>query len=262
MNNRSIQLALREWHAHLRKVPTIVSLVSIGCVLGVAAPFETSHVMRLVPRCVFWCVMVFGCYSWGGFVDALMRQRFGLRLPLMLVVLSGFLTGIGVTVFVMALNALTFGYVPSLSELPEFVLTVMAISMIVTLALNFIGQSMTKPAVEIHQHKDVLPPILERLPLEKRGDLVALSVEDHYVRVQTKNGEELVLMRLSDAIKEIGSSVGDQVHRSHWAGFEHVDAVERDGARVFLAMTTGARIPVSRANMSKLKEAGLLPVRT
>ncbi|MEP3845637.1 MAG: hypothetical protein ABJM43_09895 [Paracoccaceae bacterium] len=110
-----------------------------------------------------------GVIPGGGFVDAMMRQRFGLRLPLMLVVLSGFLTGIGVTVFVMALNALTFGYVPSLSELPEFVLTVMTILMIVTLALNFIGQSMAKSPVEIHQHKDVLPPILERLPLEKTG---------------------------------------------------------------------------------------------
>ncbi|MEP1537351.1 MAG: LytTR family DNA-binding domain-containing protein [Paracoccaceae bacterium] len=262
MNNRSVQLALREWQAQLRNVPTIVSLISIGCVLGVAAPFETSHVMRLVPRCAYWCVTVFGCYAWGGFVDALMRQRFGQHLPWVFVVLSGLITGLGVTLFVTAMNAFAFGFVPSASEIPGFVLTIMAISMIVTLALSYISRSRPDPTVGIPHTKDVLPPILDRLPIEKRGALVALSVEDHYVRVQTKNGEELLLMRLSDAVKEIGSSVGDQVHRSHWAGFEHVKAVERDGARVFLTMTTGARIPVSRANMPKLKAAGLLPVRT
>ena len=90
---------------------------------------------------------------------------------------------------------------------------------------------------------------------------MALSVEDHYVRVQTNNGEELILMRLSVAIKETGSSIGEQVHRSHWVGFDQIQAVERDGARVFLAMSTGARIPVSRANMPKLKAAGMLATR-
>jgi DNA-binding LytR/AlgR family response regulator len=66
-------------------------------------------------------------------------------------------------------------------------------------------------------------------------------------------------MRLSDAIRETGDSLGAQVHRSHWAGFDHVARVERLGDRALLHMNTGDQIPVSRANLPKLKEAGLLP---
>jgi hypothetical protein len=37
---------------------------------------------------------------------------------------------------------------------------------------------------------------------------VALSVEDHYVRVRTTRGEEMILMRLSDAIRETAPETG------------------------------------------------------
>ncbi len=46
------------------------------------------------------------------------------------------------------------------------------------------------------------PAILSRLPVDRRGPLVALSAEDHYVRVTTAAGETLVLMRLGDAMRE------------------------------------------------------------
>lgn len=103
------------------------------------------------------------------------------------------------------------------------------------------------------------PPILQRLPLEKRGTLLALSVEDHYVRVHTSQGTEMVLMRLSDAMKETGNIPGAQVHRSHWVAFKAVTAARREGDRAILTLSSGVDIPVSRANLSKVKEAGLLP---
>ena len=69
----------------------------------------------------------------------------------------------------------------------------------------------------------------------------------------------MLLMRLTDAIREVGSTVGERVHRSYWAAFDQVDRVERHGDRATLHMRTGIEVPVSRANLPKLKEAGLLP---
>jgi len=100
---------------------------------------------------------------------------------------------------------------------------------------------------------------LQRVPLEKRGALLALSVEDHYVRVHTAKGTEMVLMRLSDAMRETGALPGAQVHRSHWVAFHAVRAARRDGDRAILTLSSGVDIPVSRANLPKVKEAGLLP---
>ena len=66
-------------------------------------------------------------------------------------------------------------------------------------------------------------------------------------------------MRLSDAMKEVGTTHGAHVHRSHWAAFDQVASVRREGDRAVLTMKTGIEIPVSRANISQIKEAGLLP---
>lgn len=69
----------------------------------------------------------------------------------------------------------------------------------------------------------------------------------------------MVLMRLSDAMKETGNIPGAQVHRSHWVAFKAVTAARREGDRAILTLSSGVDIPVSRANLSKVKEAGLLP---
>ena len=79
------------------------------------------------------------------------------------------------------------------------------------------------------------------------------------MRVRTTKGEEMILMRLADAIREVGVTPGAQVHRSHWAAFDQVAAVTRDGDRAVLQMTIGGDIPVSRRHIPTIKEAGLLP---
>ena len=100
---------------------------------------------------------------------------------------------------------------------------------------------------------------LGRLPLAKRGPLVSLSVEDHYVRIRTRQGEEMVLMRLADAVRETRGVVGLQVHRSHWVALDQVRGAARRGDGAVLTMSTGPDIPVSRANVAAIRDAGLLP---
>lgn len=58
--------------------------------------------------------------------------------------------------------------------------------------------------------------LLSRLPNRLGKEVVALEAEDHYLRVHTTLGSDLILMRLSDAIAAIGPDLGLQVHRSWW----------------------------------------------
>jgi DNA-binding LytR/AlgR family response regulator len=97
------------------------------------------------------------------------------------------------------------------------------------------------------------------LPLQKRAPLVALSVEDHYVRIRTTKGEAMILMQLGDAIREVGDTPGLQVHRSHWVALDQIRAVTRKGDGAIVSLRHGPDVPVSRANLPKLREAGLLP---
>ena len=101
------------------------------------------------------------------------------------------------------------------------------------------------PAVE--------PDILGRLKPQHRGPLVRLSVKDHYTEVVTARGRELVLLRFSDAIRELGATPGLQVHRSHWVADAHVDRLRRDNGRLFVVMKDGAQVPVSRPNLEAVK---------
>ena len=103
------------------------------------------------------------------------------------------------------------------------------------------------------------PPLLARLPFEKRGALVSLSVQDHYVEIVTTKGQELILMRLSDAIRETGQDMGLQVHRSHWVAFGHIASVTRTGDKARITLKDGRDIPASRSYIPTLKDAGLLP---
>ena len=76
--------------------------------------------------------------------------------------------------------------------------------------------------------------------------LVALEMEDHYARVHTTLGSTLILMRLRDAIGELGPGSGLQVHRSWWVAQGAVARVERTGGRLTLVLRNDLQVPVSK----------------
>ena len=108
--------------------------------------------------------------------------------------------------------------------------------------------------------EDRVAGFLQRLPVKYRGaDLWAISSEDHYLRVHTDRGEEMILMRLADAIRELGEDNGLQTHRSWWVSRTGIRSARREGGRVLLELKSGEDVPVSRSYQPALKDAGLAP---
>ena len=99
-------------------------------------------------------------------------------------------------------------------------------------------------------------PLLDALPAELGSDVIALEMEDHYVRVHTTLGSELVLMRLRDAMSHVSETEGRQTHRSWWVARGAVEDVVREGRNVRLVLAGGLEAPVSRAQVSELRDAG------
>jgi DNA-binding LytR/AlgR family response regulator len=99
------------------------------------------------------------------------------------------------------------------------------------------------------------PKFLDRLPLKLRGgEIWAVEAEDHYLRLHTSKGQDLILMRLSDAIDELEGIEGAQVHRSWWVARDAiVEAVRGDG-RATLTLKDGAEVPVSRTYARLLRD--------
>ncbi len=100
--------------------------------------------------------------------------------------------------------------------------------------------------------------LVDRLPPELGSDIIALEMEDHYVRVHTALGSDMVLLRLRDAIAELEGLEGRQVHRSWWVARGAVESVIRDGRNVRLQLAREIQAPVSRAQVAELKDAGWL----
>lgn len=98
-------------------------------------------------------------------------------------------------------------------------------------------------------------PLFDQLPPELGSEIIALEMEDHYVRVHTALGSALVLMRLRDAMVLIGDLEGMQVHRSWWVARGAVEDVLRDGRNVRLKLARDVEAPVARANVATLRDA-------
>ncbi|QIQ87878.1 LytTR family DNA-binding domain-containing protein [Erythrobacter sp.] len=99
-------------------------------------------------------------------------------------------------------------------------------------------------------------PLLEQLPAELGSEVIALEMEDHYVRVHTALGSDLVLMRMRDAVAHLSASDGRQVHRSWWVARGAVEDVKREGRNVRLVLPRGLEAPVARAQVAELRDAG------
>ena len=103
------------------------------------------------------------------------------------------------------------------------------------------------------------PPaaFLKRLPSKLRGaELHAVEAQDHYLRLHTSRGSDLILMRLSDALDELEGLDGTRTHRSWWVARDAVRGVRRDSGRVFLTVPGGVEAPVSRTYLAVLREEG------
>ncbi|WP_204113387.1 LytTR family transcriptional regulator DNA-binding domain-containing protein [Shimia biformata] len=97
------------------------------------------------------------------------------------------------------------------------------------------------------------PRLLRRLSAQWEGQIFNLSVEDHLVIVANNHREERLRMRFGDAIDEMDGVLGIRVHRSHWVAQHAIDRIERSKGRVFVALTNGARVPVSRTYLPALE---------
>ncbi|NNE41187.1 MAG: LytTR family transcriptional regulator [Marinicaulis sp.] len=100
---------------------------------------------------------------------------------------------------------------------------------------------------------------MDRLPAKfHHATLYGVSSEDHYLRVHTSLGEALILMRLSDAITELGEGAGLQTHRSWWVASDGVAEVKSENGKRVLVLKSGAAAPVSRSFATAVKDAGFV----
>jgi hypothetical protein len=266
-----LQFTLRQLRDTYSRPRNLTVLAIVAVVLGLAGPFGTYADFGLGPRIAYWAAIVFATYGIGLGATLLASQVLerSVRHVLARVTIAGALGGLPVTLAVLGINVLAYGVRETLPPLPLLAYCC-AISAGVALALSLFAPglvgappqgapaSATGQGASTSDALEARPTILDRLPLARRGTLLALSVNDHYVDVVTDRGTSLVLMRLGDAIREAEGVAGLQIHRSHWVALGAVTASIRENGRVHVELSNGQRLPVSRGALAAARAAGLL----
>jgi len=224
------------WHA-------LVVMPVVGLVLGLIGPFG-SYAMDLTARVAHFviCVTLIGTLS--QIVSYLVARQFFLGYwPLWASLCVD---------MALAVPAAGIVYGSLLVLGPQEVLLVRFVDLIwqnALLTLVFRAASLTVSWLRIRDGQQVpevkvtesVAGLSERLPRGlRREPILAVSAEDHYLRVHTPKGEALIHMTLAEAVAVLPQ--GFQVHRSHWVSAQAVKTEKGDRVE----LVTGFSLPVSR----------------
>lgn len=253
-----------------RDLPPIV--VGLTLAIVVSGPFGSYAMLNFWQRLLFWfpvlCIGIFGFLV----VRVLILRQFSPRRRSLGAVVAAALYAIVAAPFFGLLFRAAFGpYFGTLAGWGE----IGTLVYLVSLGLCFLRHPGAPGWLAADIDLSVVAPqeipvnaaapseqpvarLLDRLDPCLRGEIRSLQVRDHYVEISTDKGRAAVLMRLSDAIAELPPGAGAQVHRSFWVAWSAVNGVETEGARVFLRLDSGLQVPVSRANLAKLEQRGLI----
>jgi len=236
---------------------TAAVAVAVGGFLAMAGAFGSGGA-SLTARLAYWIPMMLLGSVWG-LASARLLERFvdlddrpWLQVAALTLLISGPLS-----VIVWAVTGLVFtGRVYPLEALPQLIAPVTVVTLAVSAVNVFVS-----PRRTVQTHAPAAGPavvrFLDRLPPRLRGArLIAVQAEDHYLRLHTDRGSDLILMRLSDALHELEGLEGAQTHRSWWVARDAVRAVERGDGRAALTLDGGLTAPVSRRHARALREAG------
>lgn len=230
-----------------------VAVIS-GLFLTFSGAFGTDDA-PLGLRLAYWMGLMALGYLWGAFVARFFfntgRRRTG-NVWLDAIVASLVMSGPFTLVVWFASRAIFNSNIP-LAGLPILFGSVLLVSLAIT-AINMLLE--TRRAA---QAADTPAPVkfLERLPIRLRGGEVwAVEAEDHYLRLHTSKGQDLILMRLADAVSELEGIEGAQVHRSWWVARDAIADARRGDGRATLTLKDGSEVPVSRTYAGELRDKG------
>jgi hypothetical protein len=209
-------------------------------------------------RLIYWGpIMLIGAL-WGHLASGLVERHVDLdRRPwLTAAVLTAVISGpIAITVWAVTTVVFDDGHALDFGRLPAFLAPVV----VITGVLSLLNVFLSRTPVQTHAAVAGAAParFLDRLPPKLRGATIrAVESEDHYLRIHTDRGSDLILMRLSDALSELEGLEGAQTHRSWWVARAAVRDVSRGEGRATLTLDDGVEAPVSRRYAKALRDTG------
>lgn len=257
--------------------------LALGATVGVtsfAGPFDTHDSMSFLRRLTFWTLILIPAVFLQFYLSMTLREfarkkRIAWGYPALL---AGILGAGPILALVTVVNDSVVS--PDVAfSFTMLVLYVIPMVVSMTVLINAFMPTL-QPLWGMRRRRsiraplpDVVPPVgvidlplpmpkpqpevslfFDRLPDDLGCEVICLRAANHHVEVTTALGETRVLMRLSDAEAELSPLPGMRVHRSWWVNMTYVTGSEARAGGLDLILTTGARVPVSRALRSDVED--------
>jgi len=229
----------------------------VGAVfMALAEPFGAGTHSPLWVRLAYWIGLLTAGTLLVQVIGVLAtRMDFYERRPWLWALLVTLIITPPMTVVVWAVSGTVFIGAVKLDQLPGYGIPVLVVSLVM-LAVGVLADQVPYRTHAAPQGAPE-PAFLKRLPAKLAGaELCAVQAEDHYLRLHTTNGQDMILMRLADALAELEGLEGAQTHRSWWVARAAVVGAERADGRAELTLKCGAVAPVSRTYAKALRTAG------
>lgn len=247
-----MQFALREMTVISRALRLWMTFLVVVLILTITAALGTGS-MPVAIRFFYWLLIQFGGWSiailFAVLADSLLKPWVASTFARMMT--GALLAAVPIGLWV---GLVDYGF---LTRLPTFKTVVgsMAVSLPLSALFCVLAYMTVRKDIEtVSNNSPEAPALLNRLQPGNRGQLLRLSADDHYTQVVTNRGKELILIRFSDAVKEIGETPGLQIHRSHWVADSHVAELQRVHGALSLKTRDGTLLPVSRSSQKAALE--------
>ena len=255
MNSTALQSALREWAMLIRSARFSATFAIVVAIFVAVGPSGTMEDMGLAERAAFWTLL--HAAAWAVAISIITLVEIWLREHISSTLVLLTINAVLATPFVAAAVELVrwswLSLPPTILSYSSQFAVCLPLSILfsllthMTMSAKPAASTASQPTVSAAAIPQEPPPLLARLKPDIRGPILHLTVEDHYTVVTTTRGRQLVLLRFSDALRELGEIDGLQTHRSHWVAAAHVEGLEKAGGRFAVRLKSGTVVPVSRS---------------
>lgn len=252
--NSPVHFAYRQMQAQFKDHRFVAWMGAVIFVLTIAGPFGTLESFNLLERFAYWAIIApitFIIANFTATICIVYLVNTGLN-DWLSYAIGGIISGIPIGIIVWLLNiGLERSSFVATTDLIEITIKTTLVTLPVTLLLKILSKPRTKD-LAAEQAKDTSSMFFKRLPHKIGRDLISLQAQDHYILVVTSAGSEMILMRLSDAIKELGPHKGIQTHRSWWVAEKHIVNMATENGKKHIYLTNGQKIPISRTYLKQV----------
>jgi len=227
-------------------------------VAAIAGPFDTLNMMSFGLRLMFWVSVLVPSILLQFYVSILLRE-FARRTDLpwgLAAFVAGCIGAVAIFGWVLLMQALMVAP-DKRFPLPMMVVWTIFIVPSLTMVINAFMPTLqplwgTRRGAAVKHQPSIMPtaepsPLFDRLPSYLGRDVICIRADNHHIEVTTTRGHARILMRLADAQADLATLPGMRVHRSHWVNLTMVSHTQSRQGAMDLVLSTGVRVPVSRA---------------